>query len=137
MFRLEPDGTGFAVLHDFDYFTSGGYPYGGLTQGTDGVLYGTTAFGGVRDNGTVFKLNPDGTGFTVLHDFDYSTSGAYPQSVLTQGTDGALYGTASFGGVGDGGTVFKLYPDGSGFTVLYSLNKLTTNEALTCFTQAD
>ena len=42
-------------------------------------------------------MNEDGTGFTKLHDFDYTT-GAYPNAGLIQGTDGALYGTTANGG---------------------------------------
>ena len=41
-----------------------------VMQGADGALYGTAAVGGSYDAGTVFKLNPDGTGFTVLLNFD-------------------------------------------------------------------
>ena len=48
----------------------------GLTQGSDGVFYGTTYRGGSNDAGTVFKLNPNGTGYTLLHNF------------LTNGVDG-------------------------------------------------
>ena len=52
-------------------------PYAGLVQGTDGALYGTAHQGGSSGYGTVFKLNTDGTGFTVLKNFDYSTTGGY------------------------------------------------------------
>ena len=47
-------------------------------QGTDGALYGTAHQGGTSGYGTVFKLNTDGTGFTVLKNFDYSTGGLPP-----------------------------------------------------------
>src|SRR5258705_510604 len=89
VFKLNPDGSGFAVLLSFDY-SSGAYPYGGLVQGTDGALYGTTYYGGTSSYGTAFKLNTDGSGFTVLQNFDNSTTGAYPFAGLVQGTDGAL-----------------------------------------------
>ena len=68
MFKLNTDGTGFTVLKNFDYSTTGGYPYAGLMQGTDGALYGTAYQGGSSGYGTVFKLNPDGTGFTVAQE---------------------------------------------------------------------
>jgi len=42
-------------------------------QGSDGALYGKTYIGGTFGAGTVFKLNTDGTGFTVLKSFDYPT----------------------------------------------------------------
>src|SRR5437870_4346369 len=44
---------------------SGRYPEAPLIPGSDGALYGTTLVGGSNDAGTVFKLNKDGSGFTV------------------------------------------------------------------------
>jgi uncharacterized repeat protein (TIGR03803 family) len=112
VFKLNPDGTGFTVLQNFDNSTTGGYP-NAVMQGTDGALYGTAAYGGSSGSGTVFKLNPDGTGFTILQNFDNSTTGGNPIAGLIQGTDGALYGTTQGGGSSGFGTVFKLYLDGT------------------------
>ena len=63
---LNTDGSGFAVLQSLVYSTTGGYIYAGLAQGADGTLYGKAHQGGNLGYGTVFKLNPDGTGFAVL-----------------------------------------------------------------------
>ncbi len=125
VFRLNPDGSGFTVLHHFDFSTTGANPFAGLIQGGDGALYGATLVGGDHDHGTLFKLSPDGSGFTVLHHFDSSTTGRNPSAGLIQGSDGALYGTASQGGSSGLGTVFKLNPDGSGFTVLHHFASTT------------
>ena len=97
-------------------------PTANLIQGSDGTLYGTTSgsgtsFGG--NYGTVFKLNTNGSGFTVLHTFTNSPDGANPSAVV-KGADGALYGTTYYGGTYDEGTAFKLNTDGSGYQVLYS-----------------
>lgn len=43
------------------------HPSAGLVIGPDGALYGTTVEGGSADYGTVFKINPDGSGLGV-HD---------------------------------------------------------------------
>ena len=126
VFRLNPDGTGFTVLKNFDSSTTGDSPFGELMQGTDGALYGTAPYGGTFGYGTVFKLNPDGTGFTVLKHFDSSTSGDTPVSGLIQGAGGTLYGTAAHGGSGGSGTVFRLNPNGTGFTVLKNFASSTT-----------
>ncbi len=126
IFKLNPDGTGFTFLLNFDYSTTGGQPYAGLIRGTDGALYGTASNGGSRGAGTVFKLNPDGTGFAVLKNFDSATTGGFLRGRLMQGTEGALYGTAGEGGSNNNGTVFKLNPDGTGFTVLQNFNYTTT-----------
>jgi uncharacterized repeat protein (TIGR03803 family) len=107
VFKLNTDGSGFTVLQNLDYYTTGAYPFGGLAQGTDGVLYGTCYTGGAGFYGTVFSLNTDGSGLTVLEDFDHAT-GAYPWAALTRGVDGNIYGTTLYGGGGGSGTVFRL-----------------------------
>ena len=121
VFKLNTNGTGFTVLWSLTNATTGGTPRGGLIQGTDGALYGTASTGGTRTNGTVFKLNTNGTGFTVLWNLTNATTGGSPRGGLIQGTNGALYGTASTGGTGGSGTVFTLNTDGTGFTVLKNL----------------
>jgi uncharacterized repeat protein (TIGR03803 family) len=134
VFAVNPNGTGFTNLHTFTA-ASGAYPH--LTN-TDGVapagglvlsgslLYGTTQFGGSAGNGTVFAVNPNGTGFTNLYSFTATSSrypntnsdGANPQAgLLLSGS--TLYGTASQGGSSGSGTVFKLNTDGTGFTNLH------------------
>jgi uncharacterized repeat protein (TIGR03803 family) len=117
VFKLNTDGSGYSILHEFRPRSDAGgsYPQSGLMQGNDGTLYGTTAYGGGSDYGTVFKLKADGNGYTVLHSFVFM-DGPEPQGRLVQGSDMALYGTTSSGG---GGTVFKLNPDGSDYTVLH------------------
>jgi uncharacterized repeat protein (TIGR03803 family) len=127
VFKLNTDGTGYTIL----YSPVGGVgygPYAGLLQGTDGALYGTTYGGGVdcydclaTDWGSVFKLNTDGTAYTGLYNFaDSAGDAAGPRAELVQGSDGALYGTTSYGGANNNGTIFKLNPDGTGYALLYS-----------------
>jgi uncharacterized repeat protein (TIGR03803 family) len=70
----------------------------------------------------VFRLNKDGSGYTVLHAFaDSPGGGLYPSAELVEGSDGALYGTTREGGrESNAGTVFKIHKDGSGHQVLHS-----------------
>lgn len=91
------------------------------------TLYGATTYGGSSGNGTVFKVNTDGTGFTNLHVFtdnynypSYTNSdGANPfDSLILSGN--TLYGTTHNGGSFGSGTVFAINTDGSGFTNLHS-----------------
>ena len=42
-----------------------------------------------------------------------SADGLFPSSALTQASDGNLYGTTRFGGAFNGGTVYKMTPDGT------------------------
>ena len=81
IFKIMPDGTGYTDLHDFAQSTvDGSGPYGSLLY--DGTfLYGTTYQGGAINTGSIFKIKPDGTGFTILHSFS-STEGWNPEGDL-------------------------------------------------------
>jgi uncharacterized repeat protein (TIGR03803 family) len=117
VFAINTDGTGFTNLYVFDAFdTNGGEPLGGLVLSSN-TLYGTASLGGDSDNGTIFAVNTDGTGFTVLHTFERS-DGAFPQGRLLL-SGNTLYGTAYYGGIANG-TVFAINSDGTGFRVLYA-----------------
>jgi uncharacterized repeat protein (TIGR03803 family) len=62
-------------------------------------MWAVTTYGGATNGGTIFKMNPDGSGFTV--DFEYTctlTSGCHPMGNLMQASDGYLYGTCFDGG---------------------------------------
>ena len=96
-------------------------PYGGLVQATDGNFYGTTQYGGLHSDGTVFRITPAG-GFESLHSFHYPVDGEWPYGTLIQATDGYLYGTTYFGGelkpgVAASGTVFRISLGGTLATV--------------------
>ncbi|HTX64720.1 MAG TPA: immunoglobulin domain-containing protein [Opitutaceae bacterium] len=137
VFSVNSDGSGFALLHSFASGTSdGANPYGALVL-SGSTLYGLT-YGGGYGYGTVFKLNTDGTGFTVLRAFDSFNDGGKPYgSLLLSGS--TLYGMTSGGGdigaenhdaslgisgnaYGDAGTVFQINTDGSGFRVVFYFN---------------
>jgi uncharacterized repeat protein (TIGR03803 family) len=120
VFKLNTDGTEFRTLRSFSASEDGWLPIAGLLEGSDGALYGTTLNGGSNDNGTVFKLNKDGSDYAVLHYFSGNyIDGSYVQTVLMQGSHGALYGTTELGGSNGQGTVFTLNLDGSGYRVLH------------------
>ena len=121
VFKVNPDGSGLSSIFSFQYGgtdNSGANPIGGLVL-SGHTLYGTTSVGGLYDGGTVYSLNTDGTRFTVLHHFQFSSDGSSPQGALVVSGD-MLYGTTSDGGSLDYGTVFGLSINGGGFTNLHS-----------------
>jgi len=122
IFRFKNDGSGYAILHNFDPDTDDGInPFGGLIEGSDGVLYGATRYGGGADLGTVFKINRDGEGYTLLHRFTNSPgTGRYPIAGVLEASDGMLYGRTISGGAADGATIFRLNKNGTGFAIVYS-----------------
>jgi uncharacterized repeat protein (TIGR03803 family) len=124
VFTLRTDGGGFAVLHHFAGFPPlGAAPAAALALGDDGYLYGATPVGGGADNGVVFRVRPNGTGFAVLHEFAADASeGQMPVGGLALDGMGTLYGTTTWGGASGRGVVFRLWADGSGFAVLHSFS---------------
>ncbi len=116
IFKIKPDGTGYAKLLDFTGTENGSNPKGDLLfDGT--FLYGMTAMGGTNNLGVIFKIMPNGTGYSKLLTFSKSPNGNTPFGSLI--SDGKfLYGMTSFGGTENNGTIFKIKPDGSGYLKL-------------------
>ncbi|MEJ0048633.1 MAG: choice-of-anchor tandem repeat GloVer-containing protein [Rhodospirillales bacterium] len=117
VFKVAPDGAE-TVLYTFtENAGDGGLPIAGVIMDKAGNLYGTTAYGGTSENGTVFKLAPDGTE-TVLYSFAGGTDGSLPYAGLMMDGAGNLFGTTTAGGA-NFGVVFKLAPNGKE-TVLHT-----------------
>ncbi len=121
-FVINIDGTGFSTLHSFASSTDGNSPFAGVIL-SGNTLYGTTHNGGGADNGAVFTLNTDGTGFRTLFDFSahHSQGGEPGAGLILSGN--TLYGTTRFGGGaanGGDGTVFAINTNGTGFERLHA-----------------
>jgi uncharacterized repeat protein (TIGR03803 family) len=98
---------------------NGWHPYGGLVFDAAGNLYGTTAGGGGHGDGSVFELtpSPDGTWTETLLVHASFIHGGGPYDGLILDAAGNLYGTNSYGGAHNAGTVFRLSPvEGGGWT---------------------
>jgi len=111
------------ILHNFGETNGDGYSPGSSLTLNDGTLYGTTPSGGKGGNGTLFKLNLNGTGFTNVHAFAWA-DGANPGAGVVC-SESVLYGTTQSGGDFGNGTVFRVNTDGSGHTVIKSFPVLT------------
>jgi len=104
------------VLHNFPGFKGDATtPATTLAIDQNGNLYGTSVFGGSNacylGCGTIFKLAPPAGGAwteTVLHDL--GNSGQNPNSSLVVFHNGLLYGTTTYLGALDVGSVFTLVP---------------------------
>ncbi len=118
IFKIKPDGTGYTVLFNFPQ-SNGFNPAVGASLFYDGIfLYGITEAGGTYNSGSIFKINPDGTGYEEI----YSITGTY-NAVLPQGSlisDGTfLYGMSIQGGSNSVGNIFKIKHDGTNYTNLH------------------
>jgi uncharacterized repeat protein (TIGR03803 family) len=126
VFRFNPSGAE-TNLYSFGSFPNdGNFPNAGLVQGSDGNFYGTALQGGTNNEGVVFRIGPSGTETTLYSFVGYPTDGYWPQAALVQGSDGNFYGTTSFGGTTNGGTVFQISLNGS-YTSLYSFGVVTND----------
>jgi uncharacterized repeat protein (TIGR03803 family) len=108
------------VLHRFTGGTrDGAYPWARLID-VKGTLYGTTAYGGASDDGTVFTMSKSGAE-SLLYSFKGPPAdGATPVAPLLD-IKGELYGTTDGGGASGpyNGTVFGITTSGKE-TVLHS-----------------
>jgi uncharacterized repeat protein (TIGR03803 family) len=111
-----PGAAQIVVLHSFAAGPNDGAIAPGSLVASGSTLYGMTEAGGSLDNGAVFKINNDGTGFTLLHSFQSALNdGSTPNgSLALSGT--TLYGLTQFGGSATSrGTAFSINIDGTGF----------------------
>jgi len=110
IFKINTSGAGFFALHSFTLETTDGTsPIGSLIFGGT-KLYGMTQVGGAGYYGTIFTINPNGTGFELLHSFDFD-AGAYPYGDLIRkvstkyGT--MLYGMTNYNNGSNDGVIFS------------------------------
>jgi uncharacterized repeat protein (TIGR03803 family) len=130
VFKLKTDG----VFTNLGFFTSAnGFtsthvanPISGLVFGTDGRLYGMTAYGGTYGYGTAFRVATNGS-LTFLNSFNNNYGANYCSS-LCLGVDGFFYGTTQYGSDGYG-TVFKMNSSGT-LSWSYSLRETTGSNPL-------
>lgn len=125
LYRVNSDGSGFAVLHKFCSQTNcadGSTAVSQLAVGTDGNLYGTTVYGGSNCStlggcGTIFKVTPSTGAYQVVFKFNLSTTGETP-SGLVVAADGTFYGLS----VGTSGQYLFHYTESKGTLTAVLLN---------------
>ncbi len=110
IFSFDP-ATSTLVTLKSDFDVNNYHPQGPLVV-SGGYLFGSLAY----SQGAVFRMAIDGSGFTIIHNFDPVEFGSLPQA-LTLGQDGKLYGVALYNGILCNplsnlrcGTVFRLKP---------------------------
>lgn len=120
LFSVKTDATGFT---NFYSFSSPDYGPESQLVFSSNKLYGAASFS-EAGSGAIFEVNTDGTGYRDLYTFSMNSSdgnsdGAYPAGDLII-IGRTLYGTASSGGAGNGGTLFKVNIDNGSFANLHN-----------------
>src|SRR6266487_5555600 len=88
-----------------------------------GWVIGRLIFGGATE-----ARATDSVGYEQLHKFLRSAGdGEFLYDSVIEGKDGRLYGATLNGGPEDGGLVFALNKDGSGYAVLHNFGHGATN----------
>ena len=123
LLKIVSSSAQYTKIHDFEGFIYEGIPHSNLFfDGT--YLFGVTLFGGLNNNnGVIFKIKPDGTDYTkIFESFNYLDGGGN-SSLISDGTFlyGTTYGTQSYNIYG---SVYKIKPDGTQFTTLFTFNGL-------------
>jgi len=113
VFKMTSGGT-ITILHRFrdgSVTNDGAVPFSALLMAANGYMYGTTAYGGSANSGTLYQVTTTGA-ITLLHHFDdgsVTNDGIFPLegSNVIQSTNGKLLGMALQGGASNKGVIFQ------------------------------
>src|SRR5262249_58755471 len=113
IFHLDPDHV--ASSYSIDHVFAGGDVDDGDNPRHDamtpfnGLLYGTTLEGGSHNNGIIFSIGQDGTGYQVLLSL-HNSIGDESHSCFVVANNNILYGMTAAGGDSGEGVVFSINP---------------------------
>ncbi len=106
------------------------------SYGQDVQLWGTTSFGGINNNGTIFIYDATTNTLIKVHDFS-GVDGAQPGCTLLQAIDGELYGLTDNGGANNYGVLFSIDPGIFAYSVLYNFSTNTGSNPGASLVQAN
>jgi uncharacterized repeat protein (TIGR03803 family) len=125
VFELAKGSGTITTLASFNGSSNGDAPVGQLVEDSSGNLFGTTKLGGLSNgalgDGTLFEVAKGSGTITTLTAFN-RTNGQFPEAGLVADSSGNLFGTTSFGGPSDDGTVFELAKGSATIATLASFN---------------
>src|ERR1039458_1995332 len=119
VFNIDPITRACTVIHNFNN-TDGAMPRSSLIE-VNGTLYGMTQLGGSNNFGVLFKLNLDGSNFSVIHNFtDTATDGKSPLYSNLLWYNNMLFGMTENGGSDVDGIIFKIDTAGGNFSIVHN-----------------
>ncbi|MFZ6052197.1 choice-of-anchor tandem repeat GloVer-containing protein [Halocola ammonii] len=115
VFKTDGEGNNYEKVHGFHSGIDAENPTtNGLTQGSDGKLYGTVSSGGANGDGVLFSFNPENETTELLYTFNSGSTGEAPQGKLLRHGGGTFYGVTKDGGAHGKGTFYAFYLDPAG-----------------------
>ena len=142
LFAFNITSAEYTVYRELDNSTGYQPRHGYLTR-VGSTFYGLTSLGGKAGMGTILAVEEDGSNFRVLHDFCCNATGCassetectfdgclpYAEFLYLDGGPGAgyLYATTRQCGQNEKGTVVRIKPDGSDYSVVVSMDELSNS----------
>lgn len=130
LYEYDLTANTYNIKHNFNS-SSGAGEKAGLTIGSNGNIYGCTAFGGSNNSGVLFEYNPTTSAFTVLVNFNGTTDGSEPITRLIEVGSNIFFGTTRAGGANGDGVLFKYDANTSTYSVLTNFTSTTTGSTPT------
>ena len=127
IFKFDPNSNVYSKLFDFTS-SNGQFPYGGLFQANNLLLYGLCQSGGTTNDGTLYSFNISSNTFTKLINFSFA-SGRNPYGNLIQAANGKLYGMTQGGGLNGSGTIFSFDITTNTYLDRYDFNTSTSGRS--------
>jgi uncharacterized repeat protein (TIGR03803 family) len=108
VYEVSPQGSSYSnrVLYSFDEI-QGCNPLG-ISETSDGALYVDTPAGGANGVGSVVKLEPAGSTYSVTARFSMTTTGGFEPEGGTFVENGIVYVITSYGGANGAGSILAL-----------------------------
>ena len=126
LFSLDPSTNIYTPLYFFG--CNGCFPWYGLIQANNNLLYGLTTNGGINscsstggNCGTIYSFDINTNTYSKLYDFD-GTRGSNPYGNLLQASSGLLYGVTTNGGAYSNGVLFSFNISNNTYTKLSDFN---------------
>ena len=120
----------FRILHHFDSTVTCGYQsYGGSIIISNDIIYGIgTKMDSLKTilNEVIYKMNIDGSGFEIVHEFSKRKLSKYAKYYQNYGmgsltiVNDVIYGSIRKGGEEEGGFIFSLNTDGTDYKLIHN-----------------
>ena len=108
IFKINTNGSGYDLLHEFAGFNGDGMDPNGSLIISGSTLYGMNTYGGTSNMGTIFKIETDGGGYALLHEFIGGTDDGESPSGSLISSGSILFAMACWGGENNKGVIFSL-----------------------------